>query len=62
MQNFKQIEAKTPEIMHFHFFNRIAFVTLYLSENDAKNLQSGDVYLALIADFGMIYLEIHLAH
>ena len=31
---------------------RIASVTLYLSENEAKNLQNGDVHLAQIPDFG----------
>ena len=40
----------------------IASVMLYLSENEAKNLQNVDVYLAQIADFGMGYLENHLAH
>ena len=29
----------------------------YLIENEAKNLQSGDVHLAQIANFGMGYLE-----
>ena len=33
-----------------------------LSENEAKNLQNGGVHLAQIADFGMEYLENHLAH
>ena len=31
------------------------------SENEAKNLQNGDVHLAQIPDFGMEYLENHLA-
>ena len=29
-------------------------MTLYLSENEAKNLQNGDVHLAKIPDFGMV--------
>ena len=32
-------------------------MTSYLSENEAKKLQNGDVYLAQIADFGMGYLK-----
>ena len=36
---------------------RIASVTSYLSENEAKNLQNGDVHLAQIADFEMEYRE-----
>ena len=34
----------------------------YLRENEAENLQTGDVYLAQILDFGMGYLENRLAH
>ena len=34
----------------------------YLSENEAKNPQNGDVDLAQIPDFEMEYLENHLAH
>ena len=41
---------------------RIASVTSYLSENEAKNPQNGDAYLAQIPDFEMGYLENHLAH
>ena len=37
-------------------------MTSYLSENEAKNLQIGDVRLAQIPDFEMGYLENHLAH
>ena len=37
----------------------IASVTSYLSENEAKNLQNGDVRLAQIPDFEMGYLENH---
>ena len=37
-------------------------MTSYLSENEAKNLQNGDVLLAQIPDFDMGYLENHLAH
>ena len=64
LQNFKQIKQKTPEILHFHFFNilQAASVTSYLSENEAKNLQNGDVHLAQIPDFEVRYLENHLAH
>ena len=40
----------------------IASVTSYLSENEAKNLQNGDVHIAHIPDFEMEYLENHLAH
>ena len=36
-------------------------MTSYLSENEGKNLQNGDVHLAQIPDFEMIYLENHLA-
>ena len=41
---------------------RIASVTSYLSENEAKNLQNGDVRLAQVSDFEMGYLGNHLAH
>ena len=41
---------------------RIAYVTSYFSENEAKNLQNGEVNLAQIPDFEMGYLENHLAH
>ena len=34
----------------------------YLSENEAKSLQNGDVHLAEILDFEMGYLEDHLTH
>ena len=34
----------------------------YLSENDAKNLQNGDVHLAEIPNFEMGYLKNNLAH
>ena len=37
-------------------------MTSCLSENEAKNLQNGDVHLAQIPDFEMGYLENHLAH
>ena len=39
----------------------IASVTSYLTENEAKNVQNGDVHLGQIADFGMGYLKNHLA-
>ena len=37
-------------------------MTSYLSENEAKNLQNGDVHVAQILNFEMGYLENHLAH
>ena len=57
---FKQIKQKTPEILHFYFLLScsIASVTSYLSENEAENLQNGDVDLAQIPE----YLENYLAH
>ena len=39
---------------------RIVSVTSYLSKNEAKNLQNGDVNLAQIPYFEMGYLENHL--
>ena len=36
--------------------------TSYLSENEAKNLQNGDVHLAQFPGFDMRYLENHLVH
>ena len=39
-----------------------AFVTSYLRENEAENLQNGDVHFAQIPDFEMEYLKSHLAH
>ena len=40
----------------------IAAVTSYLTENDAKNLQNGDVHIAQIPGFEMEYLENHWAY
>ena len=37
-------------------------MTSNLSENEAKNLQNGDVHLAQTPEFKMGYLENHLAH
>ena len=37
-------------------------MTSYLSENEAKHLQNGDVHLAQIVAFGMGYLENQLEH
>ena len=64
LQNFKQIKQKTHEVLHFHFSMScsIASVTSHLSENEAKNLQNGDVHIAQIPDFEMEYLENYLAH
>ena len=33
-------------------------MTLFFSENEAENLQNGDVHLAQIPDFEMGYLEL----
>ena len=41
---------------------RVASVTSYLSENEAENLQNGDVHYAQINEFEMGYFENHLAH
>ena len=40
----------------------IASMTSYLIENEAENLQNGDVHLVQIPDFEMEYLENHLVH
>ena len=37
-------------------------MTSYLCENEAENLQNGDVHVTQIPEFGMGYLENHLAH
>ena len=37
-------------------------MTSYLRENEAENLQNGEVHLAQIPDFGMAYLGNHLAY
>ena len=37
-------------------------MTSYLSENEAEDLQNGDVHLAQISDFEMRYLENHVVH
>ena len=37
-------------------------MTSYVTENEAENLQNGDVHLAQILDFEMEDLETHLAH
>ena len=36
-------------------------MTSYLRENEAENLQNVDVHLAQIHDFGVRYLQNHLA-
>ena len=43
-------------------FCSIASVTPYFSENEAKNLENGDVHIAQIPDFEMEYLKNHWAH
>ena len=61
MQSFKQIKQHTPEILHFHFFivlQHCARDIILKSENEAENLQNGDVH----PDFEMEYLEKHLAN
>ena len=65
MQSFKQIKQHTPEIMHFHFFivlQHCARDIILKSENEADNLQTGDVHPAQIPDLKMEYLENNLAH
>ena len=37
-------------------------MTSYLSENEAKNLQNGDVHVAQISDFEIGNFGNHLAH
>ena len=37
-------------------------MTSYLRENETENLQNDDVHFAQIPDFGMGYLENHLAN
>ena len=53
LQNLKEIEQKTAEILHliFSLSCRIASVTSYLRENEAENLQNGDVHPTQIPDF-----------
>ena len=48
LQSFKQINRKTSETLQFNFLLScsIASVTSYLSENEAENLQNGNVHLA----------------
>ena len=57
------MEQKAAEILHFHFFIacRIVPVT-YFCENEVENLPNGDIHFVQIPDFGMVYLENHLAH
>ena len=53
LQSFKQIKQKTSETLQFNFLLScsIASVTSYLSENEAENLQTGNVHLAQNPDF-----------
>ena len=44
---------------NFSLSCRIVSVTSYLRENEAENLQNGDIHLAQVPDFGMGYLEIY---
>ena len=58
------MEQKTAEILQFHFFIDLqdCICDVYSSENEAENLQNGDVHLAQIPDFKMQYFENHLMH
>ena len=62
LQNFKQMKQKTQELRYctFLFFQCRASVVSYLSENEAKNLQKGDIHPAQVPDFGMGHLGNHL--
>ena len=65
LQSFKQIEVKTPEILYFYFFTVLEDCVcdvIFISENEARNLQNGGVHLPQIPDFKMRYLENHLTH
>ena len=55
----KKISHHLP---HFSLSCNIVSVTSYLSENEAENLQNGDIHLVQIPDYEMEYLENHLAH
>ena len=46
----------------FSMYCSIVSVTSYLSGIEARNLQNGNVHIAQIPDFGVEYLENHLAH
>ena len=35
-------------------------MTSYLIENEAENIQNGNIHVAQIANFGMVYLENNL--
>ena len=50
-------------MLHFYFFTVLqdCVCDVILSENEAENLQNGDVYLTQIPDFEMGYFENHLA-
>ena len=63
-ENFKRIKQKNAEILHFHFFVFLqdCICDVIFSENEAEKLQNGDFSLAQIPDFGLRYLENHLAH
>ena len=37
-------------------------MTSHLSENEAKNLQNGDVHLPYVTDFGVGYFKKYLVH
>ena len=64
LQDSIQIKQKTHEVLHFHFFNVLQHCVydIILSQNEAKNLQNGDIHIAQIPDFEIEYLENHLAH
>ena len=67
-QNFKISNKSNVRLLTFDctfIFSlscSIASVTSYLSENEAENLQNGDIHLAQIPEVEMKYLENHLAH
>ena len=61
LQNFKQIEQKTSEILRFNFFialtDCICDVSVPVKMRLHENLENGDVHFDQMSDFGIGYIE-----
>ena len=54
-------DSKDIALSSFQCLAGFPSVASYLSEDEAKNLQNGDIHLAQIPDFEMGYFGNHLA-
>ena len=62
LNNFLLKDKSFYQQLPVYVWSKIASLTLYLSENEAENLQNGNVHFARIPDLEMGYLENHLGN